>query len=223
MWIEFTTVVVWSQVDPRLVNETHDLNVIGRLENLYTVEGTVWNEACTVAGFRAPGDFLSLGRTNGRVWFRRRPQAEVVNMVDERRLAHGLLVLRRGIANVVAYLRAAKRGGIVIYLVWDSIWVVVVFVDKWGWVLRVGLCKYGDGSSDDEKSGTEDSGDCHTWPFLENIEVDGEDSLETVLTGAHGDFNGDLISVTGPDPIPSSGPYLVSSGPKLTCSRAHSR
>lgn len=77
MGIEFTTVVVWSQVDPRLVDETHDLNVIGRLENLYAVERTVWNKACTVTWFRAPGDFLSLGRTNGRVWFRRCPQAEV--------------------------------------------------------------------------------------------------------------------------------------------------
>lgn len=77
MRIEFTSVVVRSHVDLGLVDETSDLDVIGRLEDLYAAESTVWDEACTVAWFRAPRDFLCLGLADGRVWLRRCPQAEV--------------------------------------------------------------------------------------------------------------------------------------------------
>jgi hypothetical protein len=40
-----------------------------------------------------------------------------IDVIDKRRLAHGLLVLSGGVANVVAYLRATDGGGVVVDLV----------------------------------------------------------------------------------------------------------
>lgn len=75
--VQFTSIVVRGQVDLCLVDEPGNLDVVGGLDQLDTLEGTVWNEAGAVAGLCAPCHFLCLGVANGRVWLGRCPETEI--------------------------------------------------------------------------------------------------------------------------------------------------
>lgn len=77
MRIEFSSVVIGSQVDQSLVDETGPLDILAGDEHLDTSKGTRWDETSTVARLGAPGDFIGLGVTNGGVWLRRSPDTEV--------------------------------------------------------------------------------------------------------------------------------------------------
>lgn len=77
MRVEFSSVVVSIHVNLSLVDETSDLNVLGRNEVLNTLEGTVGNEASAVARLCAPCNFLLFSIADGRVGAGRCPQAKV--------------------------------------------------------------------------------------------------------------------------------------------------
>lgn len=77
VWIKFASVVVWSQIDLCLVDETGNLDVVGRLDHLDTLESTIRNEARSVAGLRAPCNLLCFRVADGRVRLGRRPEAEI--------------------------------------------------------------------------------------------------------------------------------------------------
>jgi hypothetical protein len=118
--IKLSSIIVGGYVNLGLVDEANDLYVVRSLDVLDTLKSGGRDEACAMAGFGAPSDFLTFGVTDGRVRHWRSPQAEVIDVIDKRRLAHGLLVLSGGVANVVAYLRATDGGGVVVDLVRDS-------------------------------------------------------------------------------------------------------
>jgi len=77
VWIEFTSVVIWGQIDLCLVDETGNLDVVGRLDYLDTLESTIGNEARSVAGLGAPCNLLCFRVTDGRVRLGRCPEAEI--------------------------------------------------------------------------------------------------------------------------------------------------
>lgn len=77
--VHLTSIVARDHVDLGLVNETDDLNVIGGLGVLDTVEGASGDETSTVLGLGAPCDHDTLDITNLLAIVRGGPQAEVYN------------------------------------------------------------------------------------------------------------------------------------------------
>ena len=75
--IEFTSIVIWGQIDLCLVNETGNLDVVERLDHLDTLESTIRNEARSVARLGAPCNLLCFRVTDGRVRLGRYPEAEI--------------------------------------------------------------------------------------------------------------------------------------------------
>lgn len=75
--VEFSSIITGSQVNQRLVDETTKLIILAGDEQLDTLEGTGWDETCTVTRLGTPGDLIGLGVTNGGVGCRRGPEAEV--------------------------------------------------------------------------------------------------------------------------------------------------
>jgi hypothetical protein len=149
--IKLSSVIVSSHVNLGLINESNDLNVIGCLNELDTSQSTARDQASSVPRLSAPGNFLLLGITDGGVRLGGSPQTEVVNVVDERSLAHRLLVLGGAVADIVAYLRATDGGGIIINLVWDARRVSIVLVNERGGVSGIGLSEDDGGSGDGQK------------------------------------------------------------------------
>lgn len=60
-----------------LVHEADDLNVVGRLRELDTRNGTLRHDPGTMPGLRAPGDHLSFNFANGSAGLWRSPEAEI--------------------------------------------------------------------------------------------------------------------------------------------------
>jgi len=77
MGIQFASVVISRHVDEGLVNETGNLNVVGRLDELHALKGSCRDETSTVARLSAPGNFLAFGITNGRVRLGGSPETEI--------------------------------------------------------------------------------------------------------------------------------------------------
>jgi len=75
--VELSSEVVGTEVDEPLVDETDDLNVVGGLHELDTLEGTGWDETRSVTGLGAPGDFFVFCLADGGGTIRRCPEAEV--------------------------------------------------------------------------------------------------------------------------------------------------
>jgi len=75
--VEFSSVVVGTEVDEPLVDETDDLNVVGGLHELDTLEGTSGDETRSMTGLGAPGDFFVFRLADGGGTIRRCPQAEI--------------------------------------------------------------------------------------------------------------------------------------------------
>lgn len=77
MRVEFSSIVISSQVDQNLVDETGPLDIFAGNEHLDTGEGTGRDETSTVARLGAPGYFNGFGVTNSGVWLGRGPDTEV--------------------------------------------------------------------------------------------------------------------------------------------------
>ena len=75
--VEFSSIVISSQVDQGLLDVTGNLNVLAGNEHLDTSEGTGRDETSAVASLGAPGDFYGFGVTDSGVWLGRGPEAEV--------------------------------------------------------------------------------------------------------------------------------------------------
>lgn len=65
MGIQLASVVIRSDIDLGLVNETGDLDVVGGLDELHALQGSRGDDTSTVARLCAPGDFLAFGITDG--------------------------------------------------------------------------------------------------------------------------------------------------------------
>lgn len=75
--VELTSSIAILDVDLGLVDKTGDHGVIGRIEDLETLEGTVEHDTGTMALFRAPSNLLALSVGDGRVGSGRSPQTEI--------------------------------------------------------------------------------------------------------------------------------------------------
>jgi hypothetical protein len=75
--IKLSSIIVGGYVNLGLVDEANDLYVVRSLDVLDTLKSGGRDEACAMAGFGAPSDFLTFGVTDGRVRHWRSPQAEV--------------------------------------------------------------------------------------------------------------------------------------------------
>jgi len=87
MGIQFTTRVTVFDVNESLLDEADDLHIIGRPHELDTGEGALGYEPGTATRLGAPGNFLAFSIGDEGVGFARRPEAEVVEAIQERRLA----------------------------------------------------------------------------------------------------------------------------------------
>jgi len=63
--IQLASVVIRGHIDLGLVKETGDLDIIGGLDELHTLQGSSRDETSTVARLCAPGDFLAFRITDG--------------------------------------------------------------------------------------------------------------------------------------------------------------
>lgn len=137
--VQLASIVISSDVDLSLINETGDLDVVWGFDELYALESTGGDKTSTVSRLCTPGHFLTFGVTNGGVGLWGSPEAEVVYVVYERSLTHGALVLGCGVANIVTNLGTAKGSGIIVDLVRDTRRIGIVFVNKRSGVSRVRL------------------------------------------------------------------------------------
>ena len=64
MWVELTAKITLRDVDPRLINEPYNLNVIGGPHILNTLEGAFRDEAGATSGFRTPSNGFMLDVTD---------------------------------------------------------------------------------------------------------------------------------------------------------------
>jgi len=157
--VELASVVTALDVDQSLVNETSDHPIVIVLEELNTLKGTSGDDTGTVTGLSAPGDFLTLGIGDERVGGVGCPQAEVIDAVEVRGLAHGGLTLGGGVADVVTSLgttdvRSRSRED----LVRGICGLGVLQVDEGcSWELKSGL-GHGDGSRGDSDEGRKSVG-----------------------------------------------------------------
>lgn len=73
MRVKLSSIVISSQVEQYLVEETSNLDIVGSLDVLNAPESTGRNEAGAMATLGAPGDFLALGVADRRVRLGRGP------------------------------------------------------------------------------------------------------------------------------------------------------
>jgi len=118
--VHLTSRVTRCHVDFGLVHEAYDLDVVGGRQHLDTSEGAIGDEASTVASLAAPGNHFALNISHGLVWRTRGPKTKVIQTIEKRGLTHGLLVLGRGITDIVASLSTANEALIGVDFIWDS-------------------------------------------------------------------------------------------------------
>jgi len=133
MRVKLSSVVISSYVDLGLVDKACNLDIVRCPDKLDTLESTGGNETGAVARLAAPGNFLAFSVTDGRVRLGGSPEAEISTTVSEvargyregctiyvvykGSLAHRILVLGCGIADVVPDLGATDGGGVVVDLI----------------------------------------------------------------------------------------------------------
>jgi len=103
--VKFASGIISGQVDLGLVNETNDLDVIRSPHELNTQESTRGNNTGTISGLGTPRHLELFGVTDSRWSTGRRPQTEVIDGIQVRSLAHGLLVLGSRVTFIVTGLR----------------------------------------------------------------------------------------------------------------------
>ena len=82
--IHLTSRVVGLKVHLCLINKTDDLDVVGGLHELNTLERSIGDKASSVAGFGTPRDGLVLGLTNSGGTFRWSPETEIWEETGEK-------------------------------------------------------------------------------------------------------------------------------------------
>lgn len=107
--IQFSSGIVRYQIDLGLVDEPNDLDVIWRPHKLDTLEGASGNRASPPARLSAPCYFLTFRIGNERVGDGRGPEAEIIEGVQESRLAERIRAFGRRIAKIVSILRATQK------------------------------------------------------------------------------------------------------------------
>lgn len=106
MRVELASLIAVRDVQAREVTHARHLNVVWRLNEVHAMECAIRNCARAPAALCAPGDLLPL-RVPDSALARRCPQAEIINIVDPRRLA--VRGLRGGGAAVVRACLAVFR------------------------------------------------------------------------------------------------------------------
>jgi hypothetical protein len=137
--VKLSSVVTGLHVDLSLVDEAGELDILASLENLYTLQDTLWDETGPPTTLGTPCDFLLFRVTNSRVWLRRSPKTEIGDTVHHQRLTHGLLVLSGRVTDVETDLRATNSVGDVVDLVRDAGRVGILLVGEWGRVSWIRL------------------------------------------------------------------------------------
>lgn len=148
--IEFSSGIIGSEVNEGLVDVSGDLDVIWRLDELNASECALGNGTSAMGRFCAPGDALSLHVTNQTVRSSGAPETEIIETVDDSRLAHGVLVLGGGVANVVSLLGAS---------------LAVSGIDL-PWQSGIRICLVGESESVDDRRLSNDlasGGDCQEY------------------------------------------------------------
>jgi len=120
MGIQFTSPVTSGNVELGLINETDNLDIIGRFHELKTCQCALGYQAGTVARLGAPRNHLSFMATNVRIGFSSAPQAKVVEAVEQESLAKRLLVFGGRIANIITDLMPTDKIGLGIGLVRET-------------------------------------------------------------------------------------------------------
>lgn len=77
MRIQFSSTVVRGHIYLVLVDETDDLDVVGRAHELQALDGACGDNASSAAGLGAPCYLLALGVGDERVWLGRSPKTPV--------------------------------------------------------------------------------------------------------------------------------------------------
>ena len=78
--VHFAAEVALEDVDLGLVDESDDLDVVGRLHELHASERTLGDETRPMAGLCAPGDHRPLDVANFATVFRRGPETEICSL-----------------------------------------------------------------------------------------------------------------------------------------------
>jgi len=86
--VELASGVTCRQAKSGLIYETRELDVSGRLDELNSGESSRGDKASTVAFLGAICYDLGFDVANHAIWCRRTPQTEIINRVNEHRLAH---------------------------------------------------------------------------------------------------------------------------------------
>jgi len=84
--IEFTTRITLGDVNFGKVTHTSHLDIIGRLDEMDTLQGSIRNRPGSPTRFSAPSYFLALSVPDGTDT-RRSPKTEIVDIIDPRGLA----------------------------------------------------------------------------------------------------------------------------------------
>jgi len=108
--IKFTTKVLCVDVDVHLIGVSNHLNVLRSIEDLKTREGTGSEYPGTMTAVAAPGDFNALRVSDRRIWRPGSENTEIKDIINDRSLTLGLLVLSGRIANIVPRLSPANIG-----------------------------------------------------------------------------------------------------------------
>lgn len=122
--VHLTSPVTGTDVDLGLVNETDDLDVGTSLHELDTLEGIARDQAGATPGLGTPSNHLAFVVGDDGVGVRRSPEAEVINRVDDGRLAAGRLAFRGRVASVVTVLDTADEANVSVGLVRKAVGVV---------------------------------------------------------------------------------------------------
>lgn len=117
--VQLSSGVIGLDVDEVLGDATSDLNVVGRLHELNAGDGTLGDDTGTIAWLCAPSNALTLDVTDERILFRRTPEAEVIDAVDDGGLAQRGWSLSGAVAQVVTVLGTTLTS-ISVCLVWES-------------------------------------------------------------------------------------------------------
>jgi len=121
MGVHLTSVITIDHVDLGLVDKADDLDVVGGLHELNTLQCAFGNETGAVTWLGAPGDHFTFDVADFVTRFGRCPEAEVFKAVEPRSLAEGFLVFSGAIADVVSLLETTDEVGVGIDLERDSV------------------------------------------------------------------------------------------------------
>lgn len=124
--VELASIISLRDINLREVPDTSDLDIVGSLHEMDALQRAIRDGTRATTRLGAPSDLLTLGVSN-RAHRRRRPEAEIVDVVDPRRLAHrGLRGARATVVrSSLPVLRLVGQLGVVVSRVPDLVRVTV--------------------------------------------------------------------------------------------------